>query len=126
MASREERLSAARRHLASKGRRRYVSISALSELIKEFKEDGLPERHTRQAIKRARDTFGETDTDYGFLFCTLPIELCEPPEVHDLLYVNPFAMVAVAAREGIGRGVPGPSSLFSRAMRTSFKRISIL
>ena len=91
MVSREESFSAARRHLASKGRRRYVSISALSELIKEFKRDGLPERDSRASIKRARDLFGDTDTDYGFLFCALPIELCAPPHaehtnksMHDL------------------------------------------
>lgn len=49
------------------GRRKYVSISGLSEILKEIKEHGVPESTSRSSIKRARDAAFESvaTSSYG-------------------------------------------------------------
>ena len=42
-------------HLAAFGRKRYVSQSALSEVLQEIKNAGLPEGVSRSSVKRARE-----------------------------------------------------------------------
>lgn len=48
------------------GRRKYVSVAGLAEVLKEIKENGLPEHISRSSIKRARDSeFDDYHTPYG-------------------------------------------------------------
>ena len=61
--------------LAAVGRRRFVSVSALSEILKEIKALGMPDATSRGAIKRARDAeFAEkADTPHGKVLIQMEI-----------------------------------------------------
>ena len=61
--------------IASFGRRKYVSTSALSGVLAEIREFGLPEHSSRRTIKRARDNeFNDaTSTPYGCVIRTVDI-----------------------------------------------------
>eukprot|EP00973_Karenia_brevis_P067410 9375326-Karenia_brevis.AAC.1 len=75
---------AARTRLASLGRRRYVSISAMAELCTELREGGIPSNTSRASIKRARDEF---------------LKLERPNKEWQLLYTHPIAMLVHAVQE---------------------------
>lgn len=58
-------------NLADLGRKRFVSQSALSELLKELKSlDELPAATSRSSVKRARDEKMKIHTPVGPLFAT--------------------------------------------------------
>ena len=58
-------------NLADLGRKKFVSQSALSELLKELKSlDELPAATSRSSVKRARDEKMKIQTPVGPLFAT--------------------------------------------------------
>lgn len=79
--------------LAKLGRRRYISISALSSVIDEIRQHGLPDSSSRSSIKRARNEFRMVDTRYGSLFRTIPITLDNKTKPWSLMYIHPAAML---------------------------------
>ena len=76
----ESRLALQQMNLA---RRRFVSQSALSELLKELKSvDELPNAISRQSVKRARDDRMSIDTPVGPLFVKKQLASIEGPGQH--------------------------------------------
>jgi hypothetical protein len=54
--------------LANIGRRKYISVSGLADVLKDIRHNGMPSSISRSSIKRARDQeFDEYDTSYGTL-----------------------------------------------------------
>ena len=51
----------------------HVSASALSAILKEVAETGLPERRSRDDMRRARDELLDTDTPYGPLMTDITL-----------------------------------------------------
>ena len=79
----ESRLALQQMNLADLGRRRFVSQSALSELLKELKSvDELPNAISRQSVKRARDDRMSIDTPVGPLFVKKQLASIEGPGQH--------------------------------------------
>ena len=61
--------------LASLGRRKFVSVSALAAIIDDIRKNGLPEHASRQSIQRARDLdfLFKTETSYGKVLIELEV-----------------------------------------------------
>ena len=58
--------------LVDLGRRKYVSVSGLAGVLKDIKENGMPDTISRSSIKRARDQeFDSYDTAYGAVLKTI-------------------------------------------------------
>ena len=52
--------------LADLGRRKYVSSAGLEDVLKDIRDNGMPDSISRRAIKRARDSeFDDFVTPYG-------------------------------------------------------------
>ena len=52
--------------LANLGRRKYISVSGLADVLKDIRDNGMPDTISRSSIKRARDQeFDSYDTSYG-------------------------------------------------------------
>ena len=78
-------------NLAVFGRRRYVSVSALSTVMDEIREHGMPEHSSRRAIKRARDNEfdAETRTPYGVVIRALNIGVDTDGRPLEFWYAEP-------------------------------------
>ena len=84
--------------LASLGRRRYVSESALAELLKEVKEVGMPDASSRSSIKRARKAvIDEIQTEFGPLIQSFEVPL-EGGGTDKFDFIHPGALVSHALR----------------------------
>ena len=83
-------------NLASFGRRKFVSTSALAEILQEVKRSGLPKATSKDSIKRARERdLAEMANECGPLVTYLEFEREDPKgkplgTVH-LPFVNPLA-----------------------------------
>ena len=84
--------------LAKLGRRKYVSISALSEVLEEIRQHGMPDNSSRSSIKRARDEYRMVDTRYGPIFRTMPITLNNRTQPFNMMYLHPGAMLTHLAQ----------------------------
>ncbi len=83
--------------LARLGRKTHVSMSGLSQILKELRDEGhlhdLPAA-TRQTIKRARTAAISVLTAYGSLLVTITILLASPTRNHNLTYIQPAALLS--------------------------------
>lgn len=77
--------------------RRFVSQSALENILKELKERPETVLHSRRGIKRARDDFIDVETPYGKLLVEVPVKLeatkTEPEMEVRFPFVNPWAIL---------------------------------
>ena len=64
--------------LARVGRKSYVSQNALAAILKAVKEEELPKRISRPAIKRRREAATNVETPYGPIFQKWTL-VCEKP-----------------------------------------------
>jgi len=55
------------------GRKHFVSKSALASILKEVKEEGIPEKTSRSSIKRSREDEFKDSTPYGDLIDNIPM-----------------------------------------------------
>ena len=77
----------------------HVSASALSSILHEVSESGVPELHNRWNMSEARDQRMQEDTPYGQMLTEIS---CLQKNGGDkkLLMVNPFAVLFVACSQG--------------------------
>ena len=77
--------------------RRFVSQSALENILKELKERPETVLHSRRGIKRARDDFVDVETPYGKLLVEVPVKLeatkTEAEMEVRFPFVNPWAIL---------------------------------
>ena len=60
--------------LVELGRRKFISVSALADVLKDIKENGMPTHVSRSSIKRARDhEFEQYNTPYGAVLKSMNI-----------------------------------------------------
>ena len=76
--------------LASLGRRKFVSVAGLAEVLKEIREHGMPDATSRSAIKRARDKAFQADVTsrYGSVIRSIEIGSNEDGEPCVFWYVD--------------------------------------
>ena len=56
-------------------RKSYVSQSALSNILRDIGQNGLPETYSRRSIQRARNELAAAQTDYGPLMSQVEFDL---------------------------------------------------
>ena len=71
--------------LSSLGRKSYISQRGLAGVLKELKEQGLPEATSRPSIKRARDDGLAFSTAYGGLYSDLQLEVVDKKKSSDFM-----------------------------------------
>ena len=77
------------------GRDSYVSDSALSKLIKEFKEEGLPDADSRNSILRDRKAYINERTQFGPISNIVKGVGVDAEDI-DVPVANPFAFLQTA------------------------------
>ena len=90
------------------GRSSYLSQTALSKVVKEIKERGLPKADSRQSIKRGRDKEIDIKTPYGQVLIFEELELMPEkgkPSTYKFPFVNPLAYMyyVLQACDSFGR-----------------------
>lgn len=79
--------------LAQIGRKKYVSQSALADVIRDIKENGLPSGSSRSSIKRAREKeLQEFSNSYGSLIKFIRFD-CVDGSTLELPFVHPWAFL---------------------------------
>ena len=77
----------------------HVSASALSSILDEVNEQGVPEVHSKSSIRRATDNALDGDTPYGKIIKQRNVNM-EAGGVSPLLIVCTLAMVWTVVHEG--------------------------
>lgn len=87
--------------LADLGRRRFASVSALSEILKELKEHGMPENTSKSSIKRSRDAeFSDSSsTPYGSIMQRMEVGCNIDGMPLHFWYANPRATLYYFLRD---------------------------
>ena len=87
------RRKAAADHLMSLGRESYASKSAIANLLKHVRNDGLPESFSRSTQYRARKEIARAMTQYGPIIRDVPMEDSKGGEV-TISMQDPFATLS--------------------------------
>ena len=69
------------------------SASAMAAILKDVKQNGLPDLIDRNAIREARNDFVNEPTDYGPILDSITC-ICKDGEPYEVPLANPFAMLA--------------------------------
>ena len=77
----------------------HVSASALADILREIDEHGIPETHSRSALKRATDLVANLETPYGTVIQTVDVVM-ESALLMPFLVVSPLAMLWAVVAEG--------------------------
>ena len=96
----EERASKLRRLDRLRRKIPHVSASALSAILDEVAERGIPERRSRRDIAMARNEMVECETPYGQLFMYVPV--VRDGAAWNMLVINPIALIWKSFHEGGG------------------------
>ena len=67
-------------NLASFGRDAFVSARGLAAVLKKVRDEGLPEKSSRQAITRAKEQLASTDTPFGPLIFNVTVPAKAPAQ----------------------------------------------
>ena len=87
--------------LADLGRRKFVSVRGLADVLKDIKEHGMPDSISRSAIKRARDSALDEDelASYGAIVRSIDVGINSDGEPCTFWYADARATLYTLIRE---------------------------
>ena len=78
----------------------FVSQSGMSAVLKQIKDHGMPDLHSRKDMRAATRNVVHEDTPYGKLLCTLTLRRSSGTSELPVTCVNPLALIWKMMQQG--------------------------